>query len=69
MPLSDVADIIKTYWNGNIPWISIKDFINQNTVYYTEKSVAELGLNNSSTKLLIRGGLIISAYRYSRGSF
>jgi len=50
------------YWNGSIPWLSIVDFNNDSRwVYKTEKSITEEGLNNSSTKLLQDGDLIISA--------
>jgi type I restriction enzyme S subunit len=50
------------YWNGNIPWLSVVDFNNdQRTVLTTEKTISELGLRNSSTKLLKKGQLIISA--------
>ena len=69
--LSDVMELIgggtpKTskveYWNGEIPWLSVKDFNNDfRYVYETEKSITELGLNNSSTKLLKEGDIIISA--------
>ena len=69
--LSEVMDIIgggtpKTskpeYWNGNIPWISVKDFNNDfRYVNKTEKSITELGLQKSTTKLLQRGDVIISA--------
>lgn len=69
--LSDVFEIIgggtpKTtvneYWNGNIPWLSVVDFNNdQRTVLYTEKTITELGLQKSSTNLLKKGQLIISA--------
>ena len=51
-----------TYWNGAIPWLSVKDFGNENKyVYETEKHITEKGLNNSSTKLLQKGDIIISA--------
>lgn len=68
---SDIVDIIgggtpKTkideYWNGRIPWLSVVDFNNDfRTVNETEKSITELGLTNSSTKILKKGELIISA--------
>ena len=69
--LSEIMDLIgggtpKTskseYWNGNIPWITVKDFNNDfRYVYKTEKSITQLGLEKSSTKLLQRGDVIISA--------
>lgn len=69
--LKDIVDIIsggtpKTsvsdYWGGNIPWISIKDF-NFGNVYInqTEKSITQMGLNNSSTNILKKNDIIISA--------
>lgn len=69
--LSEVMELIgggtpKTstaeYWNGDIPWLSVKDFNNDSRyVYKTEKSITQLGLENSSTKLLQNGDVIISA--------
>ena len=53
---------IKEYWNGIIPWLSVVDFNNdQRTVFSTEKSITEIGLKKSSTKILTKGQLIISA--------
>ena len=50
------------YWGGGIPWLSVKDFGNDSKyVYKTEKSITEEGLNNSSTKLLQKDDIIISA--------
>ena len=69
--LSEIMDLIgggtpKTskpeYWDGNIPWITVKDFNNDfRYVYKTEKSITQLGLEKSSTKLLQSGDVIISA--------
>lgn len=51
-----------SYWGGNIPWLSVKDFGNDaKYVYQTEKTITEEGLNNSSTKLLQKDEIIISA--------
>ena len=71
MRLSDVINIIsggtpKTtnpeYWNGDIPWISIKDFVAVNRyVGVTEKTITELGLKNSATNLLQKDDIILSA--------
>jgi type I restriction enzyme S subunit len=69
--LSEIMDLIgggtpKTsvpeYWNGKIPWLSVKDFNNDNRyVYTTEKTITQKGLENSSTKLLKKNDTIISA--------
>ena len=69
--LSEIMDIIgggtpKTskpeYWNGDIPWLSVKDFNNDyRYVYETEKTITQAGLDNSSAKLLKRNDSIISA--------
>lgn len=53
---------IPEYWDGDIPWLSVKDFNNDNKyVYKTEKCISELGLKNSSTKILSKNDIIISA--------
>ncbi|MES2781097.1 MAG: restriction endonuclease subunit S [Bacteroidota bacterium] len=70
--LSSVIDIIsggtpktdvEEYWKGgNIGWLSVTDFNNdQKYVYETEKKITEKGLNNSNTKLLQKDDIIISA--------
>ena len=69
--LSTIIDLIgggtpKTsndeYWNGDIPWLSVKDFKDANRyVYKTEKTITKQGLDNSSTKLLQHDDIIISA--------
>lgn len=69
--LSDVIEIIgggtpkrsePSYWNGNIPWLSVADFNNDlRFVSDTAEKITELGLKNSSTKLLKKGQIIISA--------
>jgi len=69
--LSEIIDLIgggtpKTsipdYWDGDIPWLSVVDFNNgRKFVFDTEKKITTEGLNNSSTKLLDKGDIIISA--------
>ncbi len=69
--LSNLLDIVgggtpktteKEYWDGDIPWISVTDFRgDRKKVSTTEKKITKKGLNNSSTKLLKAGDLIISA--------
>jgi len=72
LPFSDTINVIgggtpKTsvaeYWNGDIPWFSVADAPTGSDVFVidTEKHITELGLNNSSTKLLPKGTTIISA--------
>jgi type I restriction enzyme S subunit len=68
---SDVIEIIgggtpKTsnpeYWNGKIPWLSVADFnTGRKYVSSAEKKITEKGLNESNTKLLNSGDIIISA--------
>lgn len=53
---------IPKYWNGDIFWLSVVDFNDDHRwVYNTEKTITQAGLENSSTKLLRKGDLIISA--------
>lgn len=53
---------VPEYWNGEIPWLSVVDFgKGLKKVYQTEKSITEKGLNESSTKILKEGQIIISA--------
>ena len=53
---------IPRYWNGNIPWLSVKDFGNDNKyVFSTEKTISKEGFNNSSTNMLYKNDIIISA--------
>ncbi len=71
MKITDICNIISggtpktsepTFWNGSIPWISIKDFVSMNRyVISTEKYITEEGLNKSATNLLHKGDIIISA--------
>lgn len=53
---------VPEYWNGDIPWISVVDFVgDQRWIHNTEKHITQKGLNESSTKLLNKGQIIISA--------
>ena len=58
-PKSTVA----SYYNGNIPFLSISDISSQNKyINYTEKNISEDGLNNSSAWLVPKGSIILSMY-------
>lgn len=69
--LSDIIELIgggtpKTskpeFWNGDIPWLSVVDFGGDGRwVDKAEKTITNLGLENSSTKLLKSGDIVISA--------
>ncbi|MDI9363402.1 MAG: restriction endonuclease subunit S [Flavobacterium sp.] len=50
------------YWGGDIPWLSVTDF-NTGLKYCfdAEKKITEKGLKESSTKILKKGQIIISA--------
>ncbi|KAF0127379.1 MAG: type I restriction enzyme S subunit [Elusimicrobia bacterium] len=53
---------VSEYWNGEIPWLSVVDFNTSNKfVYETKKTITKEGLQNSSTKILNKGDIIISA--------
>jgi len=69
--ISEIADVIgggtpktsiEEYWNGYIPWLSVVDFnTGRKYVSDTEKTITNLGLEKSSTKLLQQNDIIISA--------
>jgi type I restriction enzyme S subunit len=53
---------VPEYWGGNIPWLSVTDFNTEKKYCFdAEKKITEKGLNGSSTKILKRGQIIISA--------
>ncbi|WJI08801.1 hypothetical protein FGU46_01185 [Methanobacterium sp. CWC-01] len=49
-----------SYWNGDIPWASVKDLDNKKYKESTLEFITEEGLNNSSSKLIPTESLIIS---------
>jgi len=51
------------YWNGDIPWLAGGDIASSHKsfVLKSEKQITELGLNNSSAKLLPKYSTVISA--------
>ncbi|KXK19995.1 MAG: restriction endonuclease subunit S [Saprospiraceae bacterium] len=54
---------VNEYWDGNIKWLSGGDIAgnHKNFVVSSEKSITELGLKNSSAKLLPKLSTVISA--------
>lgn len=49
---------VARYWDGNIPWASVKDIVTHNK-NDTLDHISEIGLKNSSTRLVPRGTLIV----------
>lgn len=55
---------IKKYWNGNISWLTPKDFSNKSYNKYWnkgERSITKEGLENSSAKLLPKGTVLFTS--------
>ncbi len=53
---------VPEYWNGDIPWLSVADFNDDNRwVSDAEKKITDIGVKESSTKMLNKGDIIISA--------
>ncbi len=68
----DIADFLsggtpKTsqpdYWDGGIPWVSAKDVSNASGLFLltTEKTISQLGLENSNTKFLPATTTVVTA--------
>ncbi len=55
-PRRDNAD----YWNGNIPWASVKDMKNQ-TLEATLETITTKGLESSASNLIPKGTVIIAS--------
>lgn len=71
-PLADKIELVsggtpKTgepdYWDGDIPWFSVKDAPTEADVWviHTEKSVTELGISNSAAQIFPEKTTIITA--------
>ena len=54
---------VPEYWNGNTPWFSIVDAPENSNVFVidTEKKITQRGLEETSTRLLLKGTTIITA--------
>lgn len=47
-----------SYWNGNIPWASVKDIKNENLLT-TEDSITNEGLKNSASNIAVKDEVIL----------
>ncbi len=71
LPLSEIVEIIsggtpktsvREYWDGTIPWLAVSDFNTRHRwVSSAEKTITERGLEESATRILEPGDIIISA--------
>lgn len=53
----------KSYYNGDIPFLSITDITNSNgKIYETEKHISKDGLNNSSAWIVPKGSISLAMY-------
>lgn len=49
-----------SYWGGNIPWLSVKDFHQGLYILGSSENITKEGLSNSSSKIVPRGEIIIA---------
>ncbi len=68
--LGDICDIKsggtpsrskQEYWNGSIPWVKISDF-NGKYIDSTSEKITEVGLNNSSAKIVEKGSILFTIF-------
>lgn len=70
--LSEIGEIIGggtpltsklEYYNGDIPWITPRDLSNHSSMFISkgERSITELGLKNSSAKLMPEGSVLLTS--------
>lgn len=54
------------YFNGSIPWIKSGE-LNKENIYQTEEFLTQKGIENSSTKIVKKGTLLIAMYGATAG--
>lgn len=62
------ATMVKKYWNGNLPWLSSGE-TGQRYIYSTEKTITQLGVDNSSTRYAYKNSTVVASagQGYTRG--
>ncbi|MDO7253962.1 restriction endonuclease subunit S, partial [Helicobacter cappadocius] len=56
----------KEYYDGNIPWLNTKE-VKDCRIYATEKTITNLGLENSSAKWIEKNSVIVAMYGATAG--
>ena len=56
------------YYNGSIPWVKSKE-LNGTFLFDTEAHITQLGVSNSSAKLLPKNSILIAMYGATVGEF
>ncbi|MFR9542917.1 MAG: restriction endonuclease subunit S [Rikenellaceae bacterium] len=51
----------KEYWNGDIPWITTS-LVNMPMIYFADEHITDLGLNESSAKILKAQTILMAMY-------
>ena len=54
------------YYGGDIPWLRTQE-VNFGNIYSTEKTITELGLKNSSAKIIPEDSVIVAMYGATAG--
>ena len=52
---------IDEYYCGNIPWLIIAD-LNDGYINFSKRKITELGLKNSSAKIIPPGNVLVAMY-------
>ena len=55
-----------SYYGGKIPWLNTKE-IDFNRIYFTEKTITDSGLNNSSAKWIVPNTITVAMYGATAG--
>lgn len=51
---------ISEYWNGELPWVTISDFVQGRIITKTKEAITQLGAQKSGSKLIPEGTLLLS---------
>ena len=57
---------VREYYNGNIPWITSSE-LNKRRIYNTENFISDLGIQNSSAKLISKETILYALYGATAG--